>query len=131
MKSLLILLLVGACLAYTPITERSWVKFKNVPVPAYNNSLLHEAPNIIYAKEILIEERLNKVSKMIDKSLQDFQTNMKRYTTDLTKRMKRATAKKRLWVRKETRAPTSIRNVVQPPWTGHFWIEEYGLVPVN
>ena len=92
---------------------------------------MHEAPDIIYAKEILIEERINEVSKMIDKSLQDFHTNMKRYTTDLTKRMKRATAKKRLWIRKETRAPTSIRNVVQPPWTGHFWIKEYGLVPVN
>ena len=131
MKSLLLLLLVGACLAYTPITERSWVKFKNVPVPAYNSSLLHEAPDIIYAKEILIEERLNEVSKIIDKSLQDFHTNMKRYTTDLTKRMKKSYGKKRLWIRKETRAPTSIRNVVQPPWTGHFWIEEYGLVPVN
>ena len=53
---------------------------------------MREAPNIIYAKEILIEERLNQVSKMIDKSLQDFNTQMKRYTTDLTKRMKRATA---------------------------------------
>ena len=29
---------------------------------------------------------------MIDKSLQDFHTQMKRYTTDLTKQMKRATA---------------------------------------
>ena len=92
MKLLLLLLLAGACLAYTPINERGWVKFKNVQVPTYNSSLLHEAPNIIYAKEILIEERLNQVSKMIDKSLQDFHTQMKRYTTDLTKRMKRATA---------------------------------------
>ena len=92
MKPLLLLLLAGACLAYMPITERSWVKFKNVQVPTYNGSLLHEAPNIIYAKEILIEERLNQVSKMIDKSLQDFHTQMKRYTMDLTKRMKRATA---------------------------------------
>ena len=94
MKHLLLLLLAGACTAYTPIAERSWVNFKNVPVPAYNSSLLHEAPNIIYAKEILIEERLNEVSKMIDKSLQDFHANIKRYTTDLTKRMKRATAKR-------------------------------------
>ena len=77
MKPLLLLLLAGACLAYTPITERSWVNFKNVQVPTYNSSLLHEAPNIIYAKEILIEERLNQVSKMIDKSLQDFHTQMK------------------------------------------------------
>ena len=85
MKPLLLLLLAGVCLAYTPITEQSWVKFTNVPVPTYNSSLLHEAPNIIYAKEILIEERLNQVSKMIDKSLQDFHIHMKRYTTDLTK----------------------------------------------
>ena len=92
MKLLLILLLAGACLAYTPIAEQSWVKFKNVQVPAYNSSLLHEAPNIIYAKEILIKERVNQVSKMIDKSLQDFHTHMKRYTMDLTKRIKRATA---------------------------------------
>ena len=77
MKRLLLLLLAGTCIAYTPIAERSWVNFKNVPVPAYNSSLLHEAPNIIYAKEILIEERLNEVSKMIDKSLQDFHTNIK------------------------------------------------------
>ena len=92
MKPLLLLLLAGACLAYTPITERSWVKFKNVQVPTFNSSLLREAPNIIYAKKILIEERLNQVSKMIDKSLQDFHTQMKRYTMDLTKRLKRATA---------------------------------------
>ena len=76
MKPLLLLLLAGACLAYTPITERSWVKFKNVQVPTYNSSLLREAPNIIYATEILIEERLNQVSKMIDKSLQDFHTHV-------------------------------------------------------
>ena len=92
MKLLLILLLAGACLAYTPIAERSWVKFKHVKDPAYNSSLLHEAPNIIYAKEILIEERVNQVSKMIEKSLHDFQTHLKQYTTDLTTRIKRATA---------------------------------------
>ena len=77
MKPLLLLLLAGACLAYTPITERSWVNFKNVQVPTYNSSLLRKAPNIIYAKEILIEERLNQVSRMIDKSLQDFNTHLK------------------------------------------------------
>ena len=93
MKLLLILLLADACQSYTPIAERSWVTFKNVKDPAYNSSLLHEAPNIIYTKEILIEERVNKVSKMIEKSLNDFQTHLKQYTTDLTKRMKRATVK--------------------------------------
>ena len=75
-------------------SERSWVKFKNVKDPAYNSSLLHEAPNIIYAKEILIEERVNKVSKMIEKSLTDFQKHLKQYTMDLTTRIKRATAKR-------------------------------------
>ena len=52
---------------------------------------MHEAPNIIYAKEILIEERVNQVSKMIEKSITDFQTHLKQYTTDLTTRIKRAT----------------------------------------
>ena len=88
MKLLLILLLAGACQARTPIAERIWVKFKNVKDPAYNSSLLHEEPNIIKAKEILIEERVNTVSKMIEKSLTDFQTHLKQYTTDLTKRIK-------------------------------------------
>ena len=92
MELLLILLLAGACKSYKPIVERSWVKFKNIKDPAYNSSLLHEAPNIIYAKEILIEERVNQVSKMIKKSLNDFQIHLKQYTMDLTTRIKRATA---------------------------------------
>ena len=94
MKLLLILLLASACQTYTPIVERICVKFKNVKDPAYNSSLLHEAPNIIYTKEILIEKRVNKVSKMIGKSLTDFQTHLKQYTMDLTRRIKRATAKR-------------------------------------
>ena len=88
MKLLLILLLAGACQTYMPIAERIWVKFKYVKDPAYNSSLLHKAPNIIKAKEILIEERVNKVSKMIEKSLTNFQTHLKQYTTDLTKNKK-------------------------------------------
>ena len=93
MKLLLLLLLAGACQTYTPIAERIWVKFKNVKDPAYNSSLLHQEPNIIHAKEILIEERVNKLSQMIEKSLTDFHTRMKQYTTDLTRRIKRATTK--------------------------------------
>ena len=85
--------MAGACQTYTPIAERNWVKFKHVKDSAYNSSLLHDAPNIIHAKEILIEERVNKLSKMIEKSLTDFQTHMKQYTTDLTRRIKRATMK--------------------------------------
>ena len=93
MKLLLLLLLAGACQTYTPIAERIWVKFKNVKDPAYNSSLLHQEPNIIHAKEILIEERVNKLSQMIEKSLTDFHTCMKQYTTDLTRRIIRATKK--------------------------------------
>ena len=44
---------------------------------------------------------------------------------------KKSYYKQRLWIRKETRAPTSIRNVVQSSWTGHFWTKEYGLIPFN
>ena len=131
MKPLLLLLLAGACLAYTPITERSWVKFKNVQVPTYNSSLLHEAPNIIYAKEILIEERLNQVSKMIGQITSGLSHTHETIHNGLDQENEKSYCEQRLWILKETRALTSIRNVVQPPWTGHFWIKEYGLVPVN
>ena len=33
MKLILIILLAVACQAYTPITERSWVKFRKVQTP--------------------------------------------------------------------------------------------------
>ena len=88
MKLLLLLLLAGACQTYTPIAERSWVKFRKVKDPAYNSSPLHGEPNIIHAKEILIEERMNRILTMIRNSLTDFQTHLKQYTTDLTKRIK-------------------------------------------
>ena len=38
---------------------------------------IHTNQRTKLGKEILIEERLNQVSKMIDKSLQDFHTQMK------------------------------------------------------
>ena len=131
MKLILLLLLAGACQKYTPIVERIWVKFKNVKDPAYNSSLSHEEPNIIHAKEILIEERVNKLSKMIEKSLTDFHTYLKQYTTDLTRRIKRATTKGDYGFIRKPELRHSIRNVVQPPWTGHFWTKEYGLVPFD
>ena len=93
MKLLLLLLLAGVCQTYTPIAERSWVKFRKVQHPAYKSSPLHGEPNIIHAKEILIEERMNKISTMIRNSLTDFQAHLKQYTTELTERMKRATTK--------------------------------------
>ena len=93
MKLLLLLLLAGACQTYTPIAERSWVKFRQVKHPAYKSSPLHKEPNIIHAKEILIEERINKISTMIRNSLTDFQTHLKQYATNLTKRIKWATTK--------------------------------------
>ena len=93
MKLLLLLLLAGTCQTYTPIAERSWVKFRQVKHPAYKSSPLHEEPNIIHAKEILIEERMNKISTMIRNSLTDFQTHLKQHTMNLTERIKRATTK--------------------------------------
>ena len=56
MKLMILLQLAGACQTYTPITERSWVKFRKVPCPTYKSSPLHSEPNIIHATDILIEE---------------------------------------------------------------------------
>ena len=93
MKLVILLLLAGACHTYTPIAERSWVKFRKVKCPTYKSSPLHGEPDIIHAMDILIEERLDKISTMVRKSISDFHAQLKQYTTELTARMKRATAK--------------------------------------
>ena len=93
MKLSLIILLAIACQAYTPITERSWVKFHKVKDPTYKSSPLHGEPDIIRATDILIEERISKISTMMRKSVSDFHAQMKQYTTELTERIKRATTK--------------------------------------
>ena len=93
MKLLLIILLAVACQAYTPITERSWVKFRKVKDPTYKSSPLHREPDIIRTTDILIEQRISKISTMVRKSVSDFHAQMKQYTTELTERIKRVTTK--------------------------------------
>ena len=91
MKLLPVILLAVACNAYTPITERSWVKFRKVKDPTYETIPLHGEPDIIHATHILIEERISTLSMMVRKSARDFQSQMKKYTTDITECIKRAT----------------------------------------
>ena len=88
MKLLLLLLLAGACQTYTPITERSWVKFQKVKYPTYESSPLHGEPDVIRATDILIEERISKLSTMVRKSISDFHAQLKQYMTELTERIK-------------------------------------------
>ena len=88
MKLLLLILLAVACQAYTPIAERSWVKFRKVKDPIYKSSPLHGEPDIIRATDILIEERISKISTMVRKSVSDFHAQLKQYTTELTERIK-------------------------------------------
>ena len=88
MKLLLIILWAVACQAYTPIAERSWVKFRKVKHPIYENIPLHGEPDIIHATDILIEERISTLSTMVRKSVCDFHAQMKQYTTELTERIK-------------------------------------------
>ena len=88
MKLLLILLLAGVCQTYTPITERIWVNFRKVKCPTYAGSPMHGEPDIIRATDILIEERLDKISTMTRKSVSDFHAQLKQYTTDITERIK-------------------------------------------
>ena len=54
---------------------------------------MHREPDIIRATDILIEERLDKISTMIRKSVSDFHAQLKQYTADITERIMRATAK--------------------------------------
>ena len=93
MKLSLLLLLAGTCQTFMPITERSWVKFRKVKCLTYKSSPLHREPDIIHETDILIEERISKLSTMIRKSVSDFHAQLKQYTTELTERIKRATTK--------------------------------------
>ena len=52
---------------------------------------VNEEVNIIRAKRINLEERINTVATLVQKSIQDFQKHMQKYTTDITGRIKRAT----------------------------------------
>ena len=69
------------------------MKFRKVKDPTYKNPPLHGEPDIIRATDILIEERISKLSLMMRKSVSDFHAQMKQYTTELTERIKRATTK--------------------------------------
>ena len=72
MKLILTFLLAVICQAYTPISERSWVKFRKVKDPTYDTVLQHREPDIIHAMHILIEEKVSTLSKMVKQSIQDF-----------------------------------------------------------
>ena len=91
MKLLLLILLVVACQAYTPITERSWVKFRNVTDPTYETVPEHEEPDIIHATHIMIEENLSALSTIIRRSVRDYQKQMQKYAAVVTERIKQAT----------------------------------------
>ena len=93
MKLLPIILLAVTCQVYTPIMERSWVQFRKVKQPTYENIPLHGKPDIIHTTDILIEERISTLSTMVRKSVRDFHAQMKKYMTELTERIKRATTK--------------------------------------
>ena len=67
------------------------MKFRKVKDPTYENIPLLGEPDIIHATHILIEERISTLSTMVRKSVRDFQSQMKKYTTDITEHIKRAT----------------------------------------
>ena len=90
MKLVLALLLVAASYAYTPISERSWLRFTKVKDPTYNTVSIHEVPNIVQATHIDIEEWITALATMVRKSVREFQDHMRKYTAEVTKHIKRA-----------------------------------------
>ena len=91
MKLVLALLLFAASYDYTPISERSWLTFTKIKKdPTYDMVPMHEVPNIIHATHIDIEEWITALATMVRKSIQEFQEHMRKYTAEVTKRVKRA-----------------------------------------
>ena len=88
MKFSLTFLLVAACTAYTPIREQTWLRFAKVKEPTYDTKMVHEQPNIIQATHINIEERINTLATMVEKSVHEFQDHIKKYTAEVAKRVR-------------------------------------------
>ena len=132
MKIGIIFLLVAACTAYTPIRERSWLKFVKVKQPTYNTVPIHEVPNIIQATHIDIEERIDILATMVRKSVREFQDHIKKYTAEVTKRVKRATQRKKDYgfVRKP-----ELRHQYGMLFNHHGQVisglKNMGLIPIN
>ena len=91
MKFIAAILWATACYAYTPINKRSWINFRKVHAPKYNDIVETAEPDIIHIKQILIEERISALSKMVHKSLSNFHKDIKKYTENIKERIKRAT----------------------------------------
>ena len=91
MKLLLIILLVAVCHAYTPINERSWLKYRKVKDLIYATIPVHGEPDIIHAKYVQIEQRISTLSMLVQKSVRNFHNHMKKYAEEVTERVKRAT----------------------------------------
>ena len=75
--------MVVVCQAYTPIKEQSWVKFRKVKDPTYDTVPQHGEPDIIHTTHILIEEKISTLSMLVQKSVRDFQSQMKKYAADI------------------------------------------------
>ena len=67
------------------------MKFRKVKDPTYDIVPQHWEPHIIHATHILIEEKINTLSKLFQQSVQDFHSQMKKYAADVTERVKCAT----------------------------------------
>ena len=50
--------------------------------------MVHELPNIIQATHINIEERIDTLATMVEKSVHDFQDHIKKYTAEVAKRVR-------------------------------------------
>ena len=53
--------------------------------------MVHEQPNIIQATHINIEERIDTLATMVEKSVHEFQDHIKKYTAEVAKHVRRAT----------------------------------------
>ena len=63
------------------------MKFRKVKCPTYESSPLHGEADIIHAMDILIEERISKLSTMIRKSISDFHAQLKHILQNLQREL--------------------------------------------
>ena len=78
MKLIPFILLVTTTVAHQPINKRRWITFTQSKVPTYDAIPKPEDFNILNATSIPIEQKVNTVATMVQKSLRQFQKTLEK-----------------------------------------------------
>ena len=86
-----VITLLTALLLITPgCSGRKWINFIEQDNVSYNTTDLSEEPELIKAKYIAVEQKVNTVIESLERDIDDFTTQFQRHIDKTVQRAKRA-----------------------------------------